>query len=219
MPTPTSPSSPSPPEALDTPAESEASGNKLAVEYGPILVFVLLYNYLRRDDPDGAIYTAAGVFAVVAVLALAWSRLKMGRWPGVLLFSTALVVVSVGLAWGFDDPRFFYMKPTVVYALFGVGALGGLLVGRNVIRMLLGNAYTLPERAWNTLAVRWGVFFFAMAALNEVVWRTMGEAFWANFKLFGFIPLTLLFAATQVPFLLRNGAMGSEGKEAAPERP
>ena len=190
---------PSPSAGPETP-----SGAKMAVEYGPVLVFVILYNYLNRTGAEDAIYTAAGVFAVVAVLSLVWWRLKAGSWPKMLLFSTAIVVGTVGLAWGFEDPRFFYMKPTVVNIAFGLGVLGGLVFGKNVIRLVMGGAYSLPDPVWTKLAVRWGLFFFAMAALNEVVWRTQTESFWANFKLFGFLPITLVFAASQAPLILRH---------------
>ena len=188
------------------PTESNA-GAKFLVDYGPILVFVLLYNFLRRDDPDGAIYTAATVFAVVATLALAWSRLKLGKFSGVLVFTTVLIIVTVGLAYIFRDPRFIYMKPTVVNAAYGVLAIGGALLNKNLIKMLIGDAYEMADKAWNTLAIRWGLFFFFCAGLNEFIWRNFSEAFWANFKLLGFIPITLIFAASQIPFLMRHGAI------------
>ena len=189
---------------LPPPTKPENAGAKLAVEYGPVLVFVVLYNILRRGDAEGAIFTAAGVFAVVAVAALAYSKLVLGKLSSVLLLTTGIIVATVGMAYVFDDPRFIYMKPTVVNALFGVVAIGGALVGRNAVKALIGTAYRMPDAAWRTLAIRFGLFFFAMAALNEVVWRTQTESFWVGFKLWGFIPLTFAFMLTQMPFLLRN---------------
>jgi len=202
---------PLPDTKLSENPKPDNSGAKMAVEYGPILVFVLLYNYLRRDDPDGAIFTAATVFAVVAVLGLLYSKFKLGRLSRVLLFTTVLIVVAVGAAYLFDDPRFIYMRPTVVNALFGVVAIGGALIGKNAVKMLMGAAYTMPDAAWKTIAIRFGVFFFAMAALNEVVWRTQTEAFWVGFKLWGFLPLTFGFMLSQMPFILRHA---SEAKTA-----
>jgi len=180
------------------------AGNNFLIDFGPILVFVVLYNYLRRSDPDGAIYVAAAVFAVVAIAALAYSRIKNGKVSGTLLFTTAIILVTVGLAYFFKDPRFIYIKPTVVNAVFGAVTIGGVFAGKNVIKMMMGEAFKLPTKAWNTLAIRWGVFFFAMAALNEVIWRTQTEAFWANFKLLGFLPLTFVFTLTQVPFIMKH---------------
>ena len=199
--------------AAATDAVANPKPSNMTVEYGPLLVFVVLYNVLRRDDPDGAIYTAATVFAVVAGLALVWSKVKTGRVPGILAFSTLMIGVTVGLAWVFRDPRFIYMKPTVVNGAYAVIAIGGALVGKNPLRMLMGSSLALPERVWNTLAVRWGLFFLFCAGLNEFIWRTQSEAFWANFKLLGFVPLTLLFALSQVPLMMKHGA-GALGERA-----
>lgn len=195
------------------PQEDAPSNIKLVVDYGPVLVFVILYNILRRSDPDGAIFTAAGVFAGVATIALLWSRLKLGKFSGILLFTTGIIILTVALAYLFDDPRFIYMKPTVVNAVFGLLAIGGVAIGRNPIKLLVGNAVTLSDAAWNKFAIRWGLFFFACAALNEIIWRAMSEAFWANFKLFGFIPLTLLFTFSQIPFLMKHGALAADAAD------
>ena len=188
-------------EQPDTPPKA---GNNFLIDFGPIAIFVVLYNYLRRSDPDGAIYTAAVVFTVAAIIALAYSRIKHGKFSGTLLFTTLIIIVTVALAYFFKDPRFIYMKPTVVNAVFGTVTIGGVFAGKNVIKMMMGEAFKLPVKAWNTLAIRWGIFFFAMAALNEVIWRTQTEAFWANFKLLGFLPLTFVFTLTQVPFIMKH---------------
>lgn len=188
-------------EPHETPPKA---GNNFLVDFGPIAIFVVLYNYLRRSDPDGAIYTAAAVFTLAAIIALAYSRLKHGKFSGTLLFTTLIIILTVALAYFFKDPRFIYMKPTVVNAVFGVVTIGGVFAGKNVIKMMMGGAFKLPVKAWNTLAIRWGLFFFAMAALNEIIWRTQTEAFWANFKLLGFLPLTFVFTLTQVPFIMKH---------------
>ena len=167
-------------------------------------VFVLLYNYLRIQGEPDAIYQAAMVFAVVAVLALVWSRMKLGKFSGMLVLTTVIVVITVGLAFLFEDPRFIYMKPTVVNILFGIGAIGGTLIGKNFAKMMLGGSFDLPDAAWRTLAIRWGLFFFFSAGLNEVIWRTQSEVFWTNFKLFGFVPITFAFALSQIPFIMKH---------------
>ena len=82
---------------------------------------------------------------------------------------------------------------------------------------MLGSAFDLPEKSWNQLAFRWGGFFFACAAINEIVWRNFGEAFWANFKLFGFFPLTILFTLSQLPFILKHGKVIEPAKPTKPE--
>jgi len=193
-----------------TPSNPRSSGSNFWVDFGPIAIFVLIYNVLRRDNPDGAIYIAAAVFTVAAIIALGYSRLRLGKFSGMLIFTTLIIIITVALAFFFQDPRFIYMKPTVINAVFGVVAIGGVMVGKNVIKLMIGEAFELPAKAWNTLAIRWGLFFFAMAALNELVWRTQTEAFWANFKLFGFLPITLVFGMSQVPFLMKHGKMKAD---------
>lgn len=182
------------------------------IDFGPVAIFVAVYHYLRRSDPDGAIYTAAGVFMVVALLALGYSRMKHGKFSSLLLLTTVIIVLTVVLAWVFQNPVFFYVKPTVVNILFGIGVIGGVFLKKNVLKLLMGEAFQLPDKAWNTLAIRWGLFFFAMAALNELIWRTQTEQFWVNFKLFGFFPLTILFTLSQIPYILKHGKIqGHEG--------
>ena len=83
--------------------------------------------------------------------------------------------------------------------------LGGVVFKKNVIKMFIGSAFELPDDKWNIMAIRWALFFFAMAILNEVIWRNFSESFWTNFKVFGFLPLTILFTATQIPFLTKYG--------------
>jgi intracellular septation protein len=157
---------------------------------------------------------AAGIFAVAAVIALAIGWVRHRTVSGMLLLSTGIIVVTAGLALLADNPIIFYMKPTIVNSLFGIAAIGGVLVGKNVIRLMIGSAFTLPDKVWNTLAIRWGLFFFACAALNEVIWRTQSEEFWVNFKVFGFLPLTLLFTLTQLPLIMKNGGVaGTDAPE------
>ena len=177
------------------------------VDFGPIAIFVGVYHYLRRSDPDGAMLTAAGIFMVVAVIALIYSRVKTGKFSGVLLLTTAIICITAGLAIFSGNKTIFYMKPTIVNALFGIGVLGGVFFKKNFLKLMMGEAVTLPEKAWNHLAVRWGLFFFFCAVLNEFIWRTQSEEFWVNFKIVGFMPLTLVFTLTQIPYMMKHGKM------------
>ena len=96
------------------------------------------------------------------------------------------------------------MKPTVVNCLFGAALLGGLAFGRSLLSVLLDTALQLDETGWRKLTFRWGLFFFFLAALNEIVWRTQSDVFWAGFKVFGTMPITVLFALAQVPLILKH---------------
>ena len=193
------------------PSKPNSQGSNFWIDFGPVAIFVAVYHYLRRSNPDEAIYTAAGIFMVVALLALGYSWVKHGKLSGMLLLTTVIIVITVILAWVFQNPVFFYMKPTVINILFGIGVIGGIFFKRNVLKLMMGEAFQLPDKAWDSLAIRWGLFFFAMAALNELVWRTQTEQFWVNFKLFGFLPLTILFTLSQIPFIMKHGNVRDQG--------
>lgn len=195
-------------DSLETRAASKPSQ---WLEFGPIGVFVLVFNVLNFRGHESAMLIAAAIFMVLAVAALIYVKTKYNTAPPMLLLTTAIIVVTVMATLLTGDKRFFYMKPTVVNLLFGVGVMGGVIFKKNVLKLLMGEAYSMPEKAWNIFAIRWGLFFFAMAAINEYIWRTTidpnvpsTESFWANFKLFGFMPLTILFVLSQIPFLLKH---------------
>lgn len=187
--------------------EGRGSHNSFWLDFGPLLVFFVSFHWIKRSNPDDAMLIAAGIFAVAAVIALAIGWLRHKKVSGMLVLSTAIIVVTAALALLADNKVIFYMKPTIVNALFGIAAIGGVLIGRNIIRLMIGSAFTLPDRIWDKLAIRWGLFFFAMAALNEFVWRTQSEDFWVNFKVFGFLPLTIIFTLTMIPLINRHGGL------------
>jgi len=202
-------------EPLDSPVETiettaAASPNKFLIDYGPIMIFVAAYHYLRRSDPDGAMLTAAGIFMVVAVIALIYSRIKTGKFSGILLLTTVIICITAGLAIFSGNKTVFFMKPTIVNTLFGLGVLGGVFFKKNVLKLMMGDALSLPDKAWNHLAVRWGLFFFFCAGLNEFIWRTQSEEFWVNFKLAGFLPITLIFTLTLVPYIMKHGKVSGQ---------
>ena len=103
-----------------------------------------------------------------------------------------------------QDEIFIKVKVTLINALFGAILLGGLAFGRSYLKLVMGEAMKLPEAAWRTLTLRWGVFFFGLAILNEIVWRSVSTGMWVNFKVFGLLPLTLVFALANAPFMARH---------------
>lgn len=185
-----------------TPPSSQ--GAKFWVDMGPIILFVVSYQYLQRTGADGAIYTAGFIFMFAAILGLIYSRMKLGKFSGLLVFTTIVIGVTVSLSYVFKDPRFLYYKPTVMNVAYGILAIGGVLTGKNLIKMMMGDALNLPRKAWDILAIRWGLFFFVLAGINEYVWRNFSEDFWVNFKLMGFFPITLVFTFAQLPFIMKH---------------
>ncbi|UMY16296.1 septation protein A [Methylobacterium organophilum] len=178
---------------------------KLALELGPLVVFFLVNSYAERFgvSPDQKLFVATGVFIAATVVALAAHFALVRRLPVMPLVSGVVVVVFGGLTLALQDKTFIMMKPTIVNGLFGVVLLGGLAFGRSLLSVALDSMFNLTEEGWRKLTFRWGMFFLALAVLNEAVWRTQTEDFWVSFKVFGIMPLTIAFALAQTPLLMR----------------
>lgn len=193
-------------------------GLRLALDYGPLLVFFAV-NFLTPGPAIARIIAATGAFMVAMVAALGVSWWRTRHIPPMLLISGALVIVFGGLTIWFQDERFIKMKPTLVYAIFAATLGFGLATGRPLLQMLLESAYPgLTPAGWRKLTRNWALFFVFMAALNEGVWRSTSTDFWVGFKLWGAIPLTMIFAIANVPMLMRHGLQaGDVGKTVPPQ--
>ena len=178
---------------------------KLVLEMGPLVLFFLGNAYAERFGvaPDQKLFVATGLFVAATVVALAIHYALVRRLPIMPLVSGVVVVVFGGLTLLLQDKTFIMVKPTIVNTLFGVVLLGGLAFGKPLLSVVLDSMFALTEEGWRKLTFRWGLFFLALAALNEVVWRTQTEDFWVNFKVFGIMPITVLFALAQTPLLTR----------------
>jgi intracellular septation protein len=169
---------------------------KLALEIGPLVVF-----FLVNARADIFVGTAWFMAAMVVALALSWLLLK--RIAVMPLVTGVLVLIFGGLTLYFHDDTFIKLKPTIINAMFGSVLLGGLLFGQSLLRYVFGDVYKLKPKGWTILTWRWGLFFFALAVVNEVVWRTQSTDFWVAFKVWANMPLTVIFAAFQLPVLNR----------------
>ena len=178
---------------------------KLALEVGPLTVFFLGNAYAERFGvaAESKLFVATGVFIVATMIALAVHFALLRRLPIMPLVSGVVVVVFGGLTLALQDKTFIMMKPTIVNTLFGLVLLGGLAFNKSLLSVVLDSMFALTDEGWRKLTFRWGLFFLALAVLNEVVWRTQTEDFWVNFKVFGIMPLTIAFALAQTPLLLR----------------
>lgn len=176
---------------------------KLALDLGPVLIFFITY-FLA------GIYWATGMIMVATVISMIISRLLLGHISVTLLVTTALVVGFGGLTLYFNDPSFIKMKPTIINLVFAVTLFGGVLIGRPPLRYILGEIVKLTDAGWRLLSIRYGIFFLAMAALNELVWRNFSEPLWVNFKFFGFPLLTIAFFLSQQQVLHQHQLPSAE---------
>ncbi|GJD99173.1 septation protein A [Methylobacterium isbiliense] len=179
---------------------------KLALELGPLGLFFLGNAYADRFGiaPDHRLFAATGLFIAATLTALAIHYGLVRRLPIMPLVSGVVVVVFGGLTLALQDELFIKLKPTIVNSLFGAVLLGGLAFGKPLLSLVLDSVFDLDEEGWRKLSFRWGVFFFVLAGLNEIVWRTQTTDFWVGFKVFGIMPLTIAFALAQTPLLLRH---------------
>ena len=129
------------------------------------------------------------------------------------IVSGVIVTVFGGLTLFLHDETFIKVKPTIIYALFGVTLLAGLIFRKPLLEMVFDSVFNLTEEGWRKLTLRWALFFFFMAVLNEMVWRTQSTDVWVSFKLFGAVPLTFLFAALQYPLLMQHDANPEAAKD------
>jgi intracellular septation protein len=169
---------------------------KLVLDIGPLVLFF-------ATNAKFGIYAATGTFMAAILIALAVSY-AMTRHLAVMPLVTAVILLLFGgLTLILHDDQFIKLKPTIIYVLFGGTLVGGLVFGKPLLGMVFDSVFQLQEEGWRKLTWRWAFFFFALAILNEIVWRTQTTDFWVSFKLFGVVPLTFLFAALQVPLLTK----------------
>jgi intracellular septation protein len=179
---------------------------KMALELGPLVLFFLA-------NARWGIFTATGVFMVAVLVALAASYRLMHRVPIMTVVSALVVVVFGGLTLLLQNDVFIKVKPTIIYLLFGAVLLGGLLAGKPLLALVFDSVFDLTDEGWRKLTWRWALFFLALAVLNEIVWRTQTTDTWLTFKVFGVVPLTFLFAASQYPLLTRYDAKAARAQE------
>jgi intracellular septation protein len=168
------------------------------VDYSAPIAFAVVYFLGGRD-----FMKATAAIVVASIVALLVGLIVERRLAPLPLFVGAMGALFGGLTLVFHDPRILKVKPTVLNFLLGAVLLGGLLLKKNPLKALFGQALDLPEDVWRKLMLRFGLFYWALAALNEVVWRTQPESTWVLFRSFGLQVLTVVFALTQVPLLMR----------------
>jgi intracellular septation protein len=167
------------------------------LEIGPLVLF-----FIANGKWD--IFVGTTVFVVATAIVLPFYRWLEGRWPIMPLVGGFFVVVFGGLTLWLQDATFIKLKPTIVNCLFGVILGGGLLFGRPLLKPIFGSAFQLTETGWKQLTLRWSLFFFFLAVVNEIAWRGFSTETWIASKLFVSFPLTMIFALFQIGLLRRN---------------
>lgn len=185
---------------------------KLALELGPLVLFffvnargeAMIERFGVQDLFPEPIFLATAVFMVAMLIALAVSWVLTRHLAVMPLITGVVVLVMGGLTLWLQDDIFIKVKPTIVNTFFGVVLLLGLLFGRSLLAYVFDAAFSLDAEGWRKLTLRWGLFFLFLAVLNEVVWRTQTTDFWVAFKVWGIMPITMIFAMAQLPLMQRH---------------
>jgi intracellular septation protein len=181
----------------ETPRKALPGWLRVLVEWGPLIAFFIA-------NARAGIFWGTGVFMAATAVALAVSWTLARRLALVPLIGAIFVAVFGGLTLWLQNDIFIKVKVTLVNVMFGSILLTGLYFGKQFLKLILGEALKMDDEGWRILTLRWGLFFFALAALNEVIWRSVSTDLWVNFKVFGILPLTLLFALSQAPLMSRH---------------
>jgi intracellular septation protein len=171
---------------------------RTAVDFGGLLAFFI--GYLTTHS----LVAAAWWLVAGSAVALAVGFVVEKRLAPMPLISGVLALVFGSLTVFFKDPIFLKLKPTITMTLFGVVLLGGLAMKKNFLKLLMGSELVMTDAVWRTFTLRYGIFFLAVAVLNELVWRNLSEEVWATFKVFGILGLTIVFSLSQAPLIMRG---------------
>ena len=193
-------------------AEKQHPMLKMALELGPLLVFFfgnLRAEWLAKTFPEltaigGPLLIATALFMVATVISLVISKIVFKHLPVMPFVSGVVVLIFGGLSIWLQDEIFIKMKPTIVNTLFGVVLLGGLAYGTSLLGYVFNAAFQLDAEGWRKLTLRWGIFFLFLAVLNEVVWRNFSDDVWVSFKVWGTMPITILFTLAQMPLIMKH---------------
>ena len=167
---------------------------KFITDFGPLLIFFTIY-YKSGNDLKAAIPPLI-ISTLIAVVIMYFVERKV---PFVPLVGAIVISLFGGLTLYFNNPIFIYMKPTIINIMFALALLFGKYFSNDpILKKLLGKSIPINDEGWKILNNRWMYFFFGLAILNEIVWRTQSEEFWVNFKVWGMLPITFIFTAFQI---------------------
>ncbi|MBO9195631.1 septation protein A [Rhizobium sp. 16-449-1b] len=185
---------------------------KLALELGPLLIFFfanlrgpwLVEKFPALASLGGPLFVATALFMAATIISLVISKVVLRHLPIMPFVSGIVVLIFGSLSIYLQDETFIKMKPTIINSLFGLTLLGGLLFGKSLLGYVFNAAFQLDAEGWRKLTIRWGVFFLFLAVLNEVVWRNFSDDTWVAFKVWGTMPITILFTLAQMPLIMKH---------------
>ncbi len=185
---------------------------KLVLELGPLAIFFfansrgkqLAETFPVLADLGGPIFVATALFMMAISISLGVSLMLTGKLPIMPLVTGIVVLVFGGLTLYLKDDHFIKLKPTIVNLLFGTILLGGLFFGRSLLGYVFDSVFKLDDEGWRKLTLRWGVFFLCLAVLNEIIWRNFSTDFWVAFKVWGMMPISMLFTLSQMPLIMKH---------------
>jgi intracellular septation protein len=189
-------------------------GMRLALDLGPLALYFAAYTWSGKD-----IFVATALFMGVTALAMVVSLLRYGKVSPIQVFSAIMVLLLGGLTIWLHKDWIIKIKPTIYYLTVTTILGWGLATGRPTLQMVLGQAYPgLTAEGWRLLTRNWAGFFLLLAIANELVWRNSSTEFWLGYKLWGSMPATILFAAANIPMLMRHG-LADDAKDKVPLPP
>jgi intracellular septation protein len=172
---------------------------KFITDFGPLLIFFVVYSKSGKN-----LSAAIPPLIIATIIAVLISYIVEKKIPYIPLFGGIIISIFGGLTLYFNNPVFLYMKPTIINVLFGLAlAFERFYTKEHILKKMLGKSIALSDEGWKALTIRWMFFFFALALLNEYIWRTQAEEFWVNFKVWGILPITFVFTGFQM-FLINK---------------
>ena len=172
---------------------------KFVTDFGPLLIFFVVYSKSGKN-----LSTAIPPLIIATIIAVLISYTVERKIRYIPLMGGIIISVFGGLTLYFNNPVFLYIKPTIINILFGLALIFERIFTKEpFLKKMLGKSISLTDDGWKILTIRWTIFFFALALLNEYVWRTQSEQFWVNFKVWGILPITFIFTAFQM-FLINK---------------
>lgn len=171
--------------------------HKFLTEILPLILFFITYKFYD-------LVTATAVIIGATLLGIIYSYITKQPIAKTTIFSTVILVIFGGATIISGNPQFFKMKPTILYSLFSMIILGGLYYKKGVLKFIFDSQIKMSDENWCKFSARFAILFIILAFLNEFIWRSYSEEIWVKFKVFGFLPIIIIFTLANIPFLLRH---------------